>query len=157
MTSEITKEEPQIKRAFGDVEFRLKCMFCNAEDQNQKEYMGYTWRREWTCPNCGIRYHAGKGMWGGARCLFLEINQGSEDMFQKTAEWEKEGHEYKEEPKNFCAFCPKALKFEEVQRIEIMMNLRGNFAKMTVPICQECKEKKAWIQSVPGHLWRQKG
>lgn len=148
-TPEITNEEPQIKRDFGEVEFRIKCMFCNAEDNNAKEYMGYTWEKSWTCPHCGITYRLGKSFWGSTRCLFMEMDQGSESMFQKTAEWEKNGHEYKDEPKNFCAFCPKALKFEEVQRIEIMMNLGGNFAKMTVPVCKECKEKKAWRQSIP--------
>lgn len=79
---------------FGKLEFKLKCCFCDKESDLFTEKMGYSWDKSWTCPTCGIRYRMGKSYWGGARCLYLTINEGTYEMFDKTAELERLGNKY---------------------------------------------------------------
>jgi hypothetical protein len=85
---------------FKDVEVKPKCFFCSAEGELTKEYMGNTWSIKWTCPQCGIQYRVGKSSWNGARCLYITIDPGEDPLVQKTAEWERAGHQYHGPPKN---------------------------------------------------------
>ena len=87
MTEELTTE-------FKEIELKLRCVFCPAEGPLTEHYMGRLFEEKWTCPNCGITYYVGKEFWGGDRCLYINIDPGSEKMLQKTAEWEKAGHTY---------------------------------------------------------------